>query len=287
LPGTEVSVSQQKQLIELIKHAFAEDMPVNDITTDTIIKDPGKKTAGKAISKGNYIVSGIEIARLAYSVMDESIRFNTVYKDGDPVKKGKVLFDVHGPVSSLLKAERTVLNILSHMMGIASKTDRIVKKTAGTGVTILDTRKTLPGLRYIQKMAVVHGGGKNHRYSLSDAVLIKENHIEAAGSIVSALQAFSGIKKDFKIEIEVKNLKELKEALSQGPDIIMLDNMDIKTIKEAVRINNKRAKLEVSGGINEKTVLKYARTGVDFISIGALTHSVEAADISFLFEGLA
>lgn len=278
----------QRDILGLIKKALAEDISNGDISSDAVIPK-NLKAKGRVISKGDYVVSGIDIAKAAYWFVDKKIKFKTKYKNGALVKKGKILFEVHGAVSSLLKSERTVLNIISHMMGVATRTKYFVDKVKNTKVTILDTRKTLPGLRAIQKLAVTHGGGKNHRMSLSDAVLLKENHIAAGGGIKASLKKIKYLKdKKIKIEIEVRNLNELKLALSAAvkPDVIMLDNMNLKQTKEAVRLAKGKVKLESSGGIHEKNITGYARTGIDFISLGTLTHSAKSADLSFILDAV-
>lgn len=273
------------KLTELIRTAFIEDLPNGDVTCDAVVP-AGMLANGTVVAKGDYVVSGIEIAEFCYIGIDKGIKFSTTFRDGERIMKGQTLFNVSGDAASLLKVERTVLNIVSHMMGIATRTASFVELVKGTNAVILDTRKTLPGLRSIQKLAVLHGGGVNHRSSLSEAVLIKENHIAAAGSIKKALQAVKDLK--VKKEIEVRSLDELKEVLDSGVkmDIVMLDNMGPEDVKKAVSINNGRVKLEVSGGINESNIRAYAEAGADLISIGALTHSVKSADLSFLFEGV-
>ncbi len=281
-----------KQFIDL---AIKEDAPWGDITSMALI--PKKKLgSGRIISKGNYIVSGMDIIKAIYLSVDKDIKFRKLFKDGESVKKGQTMVELKGELRALLLAERLALNILSHMMGIATSTNKLCKVLKGTGAKVLDTRKTMPGLRVFEKMAVRDGGGTNHRFCLSDAVLAKENHIAIAGGVENALQKLAGAKrtgtlsKGTKIELEIRTLEELKKILSSPfkPDIVMLDNMDIKDIKKAVALNKGlnggRIKLEVSGGVNESNILKYAKAGVDFISVGALTHSVKSADLSFLLN---
>ena len=197
------------------------------------------------------------------------------------MKKGDIIATVKGKTRTILKGERTALNLLQHMSGIATMTNKIVKIVEGTNASIADTRKTLPGLRPIQKYAVTVGGGKNHRYNLSDAAMLKDNHVDAGGGITGAVKKLrSKLGHMAKVELEVRNLDELREALSVDVDVIMLDNMDNETMKKAVEITNGKALLEASGGITEETIRGVAETGVDIISIGALTHSVKAFDIS-------
>ncbi|HOW16721.1 MAG TPA: carboxylating nicotinate-nucleotide diphosphorylase [bacterium] len=276
----------KEKLTALIRTALQEDLPKGDLTCNAVV--PNEMLAkGKVISKADYVVSGIELAEFCYAGLDKGIKFSSKFKDSQKIKKGEILFEVYGNAAVLLKVERTVLNIVSHMMGVATKTSELVELVKGTNAKILDTRKTLPGLRYIQKLAVLHGGGTNHRASLSDAILIKENHIACAGGIQNALKAIKGLKGVQK-EIEVRSIDELQEVLSSNVvvDIVMLDNMEPKKVKEAVNLVKGKFKLEVSGGINSKNIRPYAEAGVDLISVGALTHSVTAADLSFLFEGV-
>jgi nicotinate-nucleotide pyrophosphorylase (carboxylating) len=270
---------------KIISLAILEDCPNGDITSKKVIKT-SSRSSGKAIAKGDYLVSGMDVAKDVYRYVDKDVKFKALVKDGVSVKKGDTLFTVKGNTLSVLLAERTVLNIVGHMTGIATKTNKFVQMVKGTKAVILDTRKTLPGLRAIEKLAVTHGGGKNHRFSLSDAVLLKENHIAAAGGIKKALLAFKKNKGKIKIEVEVRNLFELKEALSSKvlPDVVMLDNMSPKETQKAVLLVNKKFKLESSGGITEKNIRAYAKTGVDFISLGTITHSANNADISFLLD---
>ena len=272
-------------LERLISQAIQEDCPGGDVTSEAVIRTDSIST-GKAVAKGNYVISGMDVAKAVYYYVDENIKFNGFVKDGDTVKKGKPLFTVKGSTRSILLAERTVLNLMGHMTGIATRTNTFVKMVKGTKAVILDTRKTLPGLRSIQKLAVTHGGGKNHRFSLSDAVLLKENHIAAAGGIKKALLFFKKMKGKMKLEIEVRNIFELKEVLGSKvlPDVVMLDNMNPKDTKKAVQLVKRKFRLESSGGITEKNIREYAKAGVDYISLGAITHSVNNADISFLLD---
>jgi nicotinate-nucleotide pyrophosphorylase (carboxylating) len=276
----------REKLTALIRVALQEDLPSGDLTCNAVV--PNEMLAkGKVISKADYVVSGIEVAKFCYEGLDKGIKFSSNFNDSQKIKKGEILFEVSGNAAVLLKVERTVLNIVSHMMGVATKTNELVELVNGTNTKILDTRKTLPGLRYIQKLAVLHGGGTNHRASLSDAILIKENHIACAGGISNALKAIKNVKNVQK-EIEVRSIDELKEVLNSDVivDIVMLDNMGPEKVKEAVALVKGKFKLEVSGGINSKNIRPYAEAGVDLISVGALTHSVNAADLSFLFEGV-
>jgi nicotinate-nucleotide pyrophosphorylase (carboxylating) len=275
-----------KQFIAL---AIKEDAPWGDISSQALI--PSKAMGeGRIISKGSYIVSGLSIIKAVYLAVDKKIKFKSLFKDGSSVKKGQTIIELKGNLRALLLAERLALNILSHMMGIATSANRLSKLIKGTKAKVLDTRKTTPGLRVLEKMAVKDGGGRNHRFCLSDAVLAKENHIAVAGGVEKTLKKLSKLyqnsKQRPKIELEIRTLEEFKKILASPfkPDIVMLDNMDIKNIKKAVALNKGRVKLEVSGGVNESNISKYAKTGVDFISVGALTHSVSSADLSFLLN---
>lgn len=224
------------------------------------------------------------MARQVFELVDESVEFNVFHEDGSEIRPGDVIIEVEGSAASILTAERTALNFLQRMSGIATSAAAFAEAVEGTSAKILDTRKTAPGLRITDKMAVKTGGCLNHRSGLYDMYLIKDNHIEAAGSITAAVKAVKEHQlqneTSYKIEVEVKNLDELREALESGVDVIMLDNFDVETIKEAVSITNNTCLLEASGGINLGSVREVAETGVDYISVGELTHSVKALDIS-------
>ncbi len=264
----------------IIKTAILEDINYIDIATDYLIDQNDISTA-KFISKDEGILAGIYVAIRVFELIDSKIKCELCKKDGDKIKKTDIIAKFTGPTVSLLKAERTALNILQHMSAIATKTNEYVNLIKGTKASIVDTRKTIPGIRALQKYAVVIGGGKNHRFNLSDAAMIKDNHIDAFGSIKNAVNHLkSKIGHMHKIEVEVRNLEELKEALECNVDVIMLDNMDCKTMSEAVKLNNKSAILEASGNIKMNNILEVAKTGVDIISIGELTHSVKCFDIS-------
>ncbi|HAB00081.1 MAG TPA: carboxylating nicotinate-nucleotide diphosphorylase [Ruminococcaceae bacterium] len=269
---------------ELIKTAICEDIHYVDVTTDYLI-DENAETTAKFVSKADGVVCGLEIALRVFTLLDDRITFEVFKKDGDEVKKGEIICKMRGNTRALLKGERTALNLIQHMSGIATATHHCVKLVEGTNASVVDTRKTLPGLRPLQKYAVTCGGGKNHRYNLSDAAMLKDNHIDAYGGITAAVEALR--KKTghmVKIEVETRTLDDLREALAVGADIIMLDNMDCATMTEAVRINAGRAKLEASGNITEDNIAEVAKTGVDIISLGALTHSVKAFDISMRID---
>jgi len=266
----------------IVTLALEEDTALGDITSDNIfsIKD---KTAARLVAKQDLILCGVNLAKEIFEYVDKSLIFKTKFTDGDKIKKGTVIATVSGSVLSILKAERTALNFMQRMSGIATQAAELNQICKKYNVMLVDTRKTQPALRKFDKYAVRTGGAKNHRMSLSNAVLIKDNHIAAAGSITKAVQKIrASIGHTNKIEVETKNLAEVKEALKVKADIIMLDNMTPAEIKKIVAFVNKRAILEASGGINPGNLEEYAQTGVDVISMGCLTHSVKSADISLL-----
>jgi len=270
----------QKEIERVILTALKEDIGTGDITTNLII---GKKQQAKAffLAKEDGIVAGLAIAKMVLQKLDKKIVWKSSVKDGNFVLAGTRIAEVNGSLRALLTGERTALNILQRMSGIATVTNRFVKIVIGTNAKILDTRKTVPGLRMIDKYAVKIGGGTNHRIGLFDMVLIKDNHIKAAGSITNAVAKIrKGLTKKIKIEVETSNLDEVRETLKNIVDIIMLDNMPVPMMKEAVKIIAGKAKVEASGNVNFKSIKAIAKTGVDFISVGALTHSVKALDIS-------
>lgn len=265
---------------DLIKNAIKEDINYVDVTTDYLIDEHSVSTA-RFISKDTGTIAGILIALRVFTLLDDTVKTTCLVKDGDAVKNGDIIATIEGKTRALLKGERTSLNILQHMSGIATATAQCVALVEGTGASIVDTRKTLPLLRPLQKYAVRCGGGKNHRYNLSDAAMLKDNHIDAYGSLTNAVIALR--KKAghmIKIEVETRTLDELNEALAVGADVIMLDNMDYATMKKAVEITNHRAVLEASGNVTQENIRQVAECGVDIISLGALTHSVTCFDIS-------
>ncbi len=265
---------------DVIKRAISEDINYIDVATDYLL-DENEKSKAKFIAKADGVLCGIEVAMRVFSLLDEEFTYTLYQKDGENVKKGDVIAEIEGRTIYLLKGERTALNLLQHMSGIATLTNECVKQIEGTEATIADTRKTLPGLRSLQKYAVTCGGGKNHRYNLSDCAMLKDNHIDAKGGITPAVKALrEKIGHTVKIEVETRTLEEVKEALNAGADIIMLDNMDNDTMAEAVKIVGKKALLEASGNLTPERLRSVALLGVDILSIGALTHSVTAFDIS-------
>jgi len=267
----------------LIKTALLEDCPYIDLTTDNTI-DPESVSTARLIAKADGVIAGLDIALRVFTMLDEKCQTDAMIADGTYVKAGEVLASIRGNTRSLLKGERTALNILQHMSGVATATHALVQAIAGTKAAIVDTRKTLPGLRPLEKYAVCCGGGKNHRFSLSDAVMLKDNHIDASGGIeksVSLLRERLG--HTVKIEVETRSLDEVGQAIASGADIIMLDNMEPAVMKEAVALVDGRALCEASGNIELHNVRQMAETGVDIISVGAITHSVKTLDISMLF----
>lgn len=268
---------------KLIKNALLEDVNNRDISSEFLFSADHTSRA-RFIAKAEGVLCGIGVALRVFELLDESFEARVLKKDGDPLTKGDIIAEAGGKTLALLQGERTALNLLQHMSGIATATAAAVRETAGTHAKICDTRKTLPGLRPVQKYAVTCGGGKNHRFNLSDAVMLKDNHIDAAGSIAKAVSAVrAAIGHTVTVEVETRNLTEVREALEAGADIIMLDNMDTNTMAEAVKLAAGRAVLEASGGVTLQNIALVAATGVDYISIGALTHSVKALDISMKF----
>ncbi|MBR2177249.1 MAG: carboxylating nicotinate-nucleotide diphosphorylase [Clostridia bacterium] len=268
----------------IIKTALMEDINYCDVTTDYLIPED-QQGEGRLMAKADGIVCGVEIAARVFTLLDESTEIEYLKKDGDAVKYGDDILRLKGRTAVLLKGERTALNFIQHLSGIATASNKYAKIVEGTNASIADTRKTLPGLRPLQKYAVMTGGAKNHRYNLSDAAMLKDNHIDAAGGITAAITKLrSKIGHMTKIEVETRNLDELQEALDAKADIIMLDNMSPETMKRAVEMTAGRAVLEASGGITDETLRAVAESGVDIISVGALTHSVKAFDISMYIK---
>jgi nicotinate-nucleotide pyrophosphorylase (carboxylating) len=273
-----------QQIRKIIERALSEDIGTGDITTTAIVS---RELAGEAqaIAKDDFIVAGVDIFRDVFLFLDDHIQFNLPVHDGEAVKRGDVIAEISGSLFYILQAERVALNIFQRMCGIATLTGKYVEAVRGSKAKILDTRKTMPGLRLLDKMAVSIGGGFNHRMGLYDGVLIKDNHIAAAGGITAAVQAQRRhLPHTLKIEVETKNLPEVQAALDCGVDIILLDNMSPAEMKKAVELISGRALTEASGNVTLEKVAAIAATGVDFISAGELTHSVRAADISLLIK---
>ena len=264
----------------LIKEAISEDINYIDVSADYLIPE-NQRNDSYFVAKADGVLCGLQIAMRVFTLLDDTFTY-TVYKnDGEEVKAGDLIVEFNGKTACLLKGERTALNIIQHMSGIATATNKAVKLCEGTKASVTDTRKTLPGLRALQKYAVVCGGGKNHRYNLSDGAMLKDNHIDAGGGITNAVAILrSKLGHMVKIEVETRNFDEVKEAVAAGADIIMLDNMTNEQMKECVEYIDGRAKTEASGNITLQNIADVAKTGVDIISLGALTHSVKAFDIS-------
>ena len=264
----------------MVSVALQEDLGYGDITSQAVV-GPNIKARGEFVAKQDFVLAGWPVVVRTFHHVSERITVEGVCRDGDAVAQGCVFGNVSGPAARLLSGERVALNFLQRLSGIATLTQQFVEAVSGTGTTILDTRKTTPGLRALEKYAVRTGGGRNHRFGLSDGVLIKENHITAAGGVAEAIRkARTTIDHLKKIEIEVTTFEELNQALDAGADAILLDNMTPSQVKDAVQRTGGRVPLEVSGGVHLGNVREYAMTGVNFISVGALTHSFKSADIS-------
>ena len=273
-----------QMLDEIILNALDEDVGTGDITTESTIPED-RIAHGLYNAKESGVLCGVGVAKRVFELIDPSIEFTAFKKDGDRIEKGEIIAEVHGKATGVLTGERVGLNLMQRMSGIATRTAEAVKQVEGTNAKICDTRKTTPGLRVIEKYAVKVGGGTNHRFNLADGILIKDNHIVAAGSITAAVRAArANAPHTLKIEVEVETFDELDEALAAGADIIMLDNMSCEDMKKAVGIVNGRALTEASGNMGDRDLKEVASCGVDLISIGALTHSVRALDISLKFK---
>jgi len=264
----------------LIKEAISEDINYIDVSADYLIPED-QRNDSYFVAKADGVLCGLDIAMRVFTLLDDTFTYTVHKNDGDEIKAGDLIVKFNGKTACLLKGERTALNIIQHMSGIATATNKAVKLCEGTNAQVTDTRKTLPGLRALQKYAVVCGGGKNHRYNLSDGAMLKDNHIDAGGGITNAVKILrSKLGHMVKIEVETRNFDEVKEAVSAGADIIMLDNMTNEEMEECVKFIDGRAKTEASGNITLENIAEVAKTGVDIISLGALTHSVKAFDIS-------
>ena len=272
-----------REFDQIIDAALREDMPEGDITSESIIPADARSEA-VLLAKEDGILAGLPVARRVFEKIDPSVEFTEKLQDGAAFKKSDILARLKGPTIALLKGERTALNFLQRLSGIATITRRFVDAAAGTKAKILDTRKTTPGLRLLEKHAVKMGGGTNHRISLSDMVLIKDNHLRHVGSVAEAVRrARAVIRPGVRVEVEAADLAQVRDALAAGADIIMLDNMTLEAMREAVSLSAGRVPLEASGNMSLERVRAVAETGVDFISVGALTHSARAVDISLDF----
>jgi len=265
---------------DLIKQAIQEDITSEDITTNAVIREKCRGSV-QLLCKQDGVIAGLEVFKMVFEILDNSAETKTYFNDGDEVKKGDLIAVVTADISALLSGERTALNFLQRMSGIATHTRKLSNILKGTKTKLVDTRKTTPNFRIFEKYAVKAGGGYNHRYNLSDGILLKDNHIDAAGGVKEAI----AMAKEYapfvrKIEVEVENLEMLSDALEAGADIIMLDNMDIDTMKKAVKIVDRKAQTECSGNVTEEKLIEIADVGVDFVSCGALTHSSPILDLS-------
>ncbi len=269
---------------EIVLRALAEDIGTGDVTTLSIIPETQQIT-GKVMAKESGVICGIPMMIKVFEKIDPNIKVKPHMSDGAKVERGDVIAQIEGPAVGVLEGERVALNLIQRLSGIATKTARFVDAVKGTKARITDTRKTTPGLRVIEKYAVKVGGGANHRFNLSDGILIKDNHIKAAGSITNAVNAArKNAPHTLKIEVEVETMAQIDEALNAGADIIMLDNMDVEAMQKAVERIDGQALVEASGNMGDKNLPEVAQTGVDLISVGALTHTVKAMDISLRFE---
>jgi len=274
----------QFEIERIIRTALEEDIGLGDVTTEVTVKHDTVARA-ELVAKEDFTLAGLDVAAEVFRILDPEISFEKISADGRSIAKGEVIAWLRGRAAILLQGERVALNLLQRMSGIASLTAKYVAEVAGTKATIVDTRKTVPGLRALDKYSVRMGGGRNHRIGLFDGVLIKENHIAAAGGIGAAIErAKQQLPHTLKIEIETRDLDEVAAALAAGADIIMLDNMSLEEMFQGVEMIAGKALVEASGGVNLERVRDIAETGVDIISVGALTHSVRAADISMLFN---
>lgn len=272
------------QVKRLIRQALSEDIGDGDITTRATIPQDHESEA-ELVAKGSFVVAGLPFVAEVFRAVDRTARFEPLVEEGSKVAKSSSIARLSGKTASLLQGERVALNILQRLSGIATLTGKFVEKTEGLACEVLDTRKTTPGMRFMEKYAVRMGGGTNHRMGLYDGMLVKDNHIRAAGGIRKAVKlAKKAARRGMKVEVEAETLEQVKEALEAGADIIMLDNMSPADMKRAVKLAKGKAKLEASGNVTLKNVREIAETGVDYISVGALTHSAPAADISMRFK---
>lgn len=274
----------KKQIDKIVLNALEEDMPYGDVTTDNLIPEEDV-TEAKFIAKADGVIAGTPVAARVFELIDSRISIEILKNDGDKVSKGDIIAILNGPTAGILKGERTALNLMQRLSGIATRTNVFTELVKDYKVSVADTRKTTPGLRYLEKYAVRCGGGRNHRYSLSDAVMLKDNHIAAGGGIIPAVaKVRANIPHTVKIEVEVEDMEMVRQAVESGADIIMLDNMNEAAMAEAVKYIDGRALVEASGDVTEERIRAIAETGVDIISIGRITHSVKALDISLRFK---
>lgn len=275
-------MSIHPDILETIQRALREDIGAGDVTSNSIIPADAVMT-GQIIAKQSGVIAGLDVAQAVFAALDPRVEFTALVEEGARVENRQVVSRLAGPAVSLLTGERTALNFLGRVSGIATLTRQFVDAVAGTRAVILDTRKTVPGLRMLDKLAVARGGGQNHRIGLYDMILIKDNHIDFAGSITAAVERAHAAHTGLEIEVEARTLAHVREALDLGVERILLDNMSLETMRQAVALNAGRAKLEASGNVTLETVRAIAETGVDYISSGALTHSAKVFDVSLDF----
>jgi nicotinate-nucleotide pyrophosphorylase (carboxylating) len=276
-------ISLPPEILSSVEQALAEDIGSGDVTTNSIVP-PEATLEGTIVAKQPGVVAGLSIAQLVFQVLDRRVDFSPRTSDSESIKAGQILAAIKGPARAILSGERTALNFLGRTSGIATLTRQFVDEVRGTKTKILDTRKTAPNLRACDKVAVRLGGGENHRMGLYDMILIKDNHIDVAGSITEAVRGAREHRKGLEIEVEARSLKDVEECLDLGVTWIMLDNMSEREIRQAVMLNNGRAKLEASGNVTLANVRQIADTGVDYISVGALTHSARNLDVSLIIS---
>ena len=273
----------QREIFDSLKRALDEDIGPGDATTNSIVP-AGSTLIGQIVAKQDGVVAGLDVARDVFLILDDRTDFRPNVEEGASATRGTVIADLSGPARALLTGERTALNFLGRMSGIATLTRWYVDAVSGTGAVILDTRKTAPGLRAVDKLAVRRGGAQNHRFGLFDMVLIKDNHIDFAGSLPEAVRRARETVTDLEIEVEVRTLAEFQSALDLGVRRVLLDNMKPDVLRAAVKMNDRRAILEASGNVTLENVRQIAETGVDFISVGALTHSPRVFDVSLIWK---
>ena len=275
----------KRACLDVVRRALDEDLQSTGDVTTRVLVPQGRRAKGVIVLREEGVVAGMPLASMTFRLLDSKVRFQALVSDGDRVPAGSELAVVEGNASTILEGERTALNFLQRLSGIATITAAFVAAAAPHGAVVMDTRKTTPGLRVLEKYAVRAGGGRNHRFGLYDGVIIKDNHIVAVGGAAEAVRrARENLDRETSIEVEVQRLEDLEEAIRSGADVVMLDNLSVEEVEEAVRAARGRVKLEVSGGINLENVAMYAATGVDYISVGALTHSVRALDIALEME---
>ena len=267
---------------EIVRRALAEDLGWGDVTTEATV-DTDLRARGEIIAKCDCVIAGLDLAAETFRQLDPAVVFTVFKADGSRCAHGDVVAEVRGAAGAMLTAERTALNLLQRLSGIATLAQRFVAAAAGR-ITILDTRKTTPTLRALEKYAVRAGGASNHRSGLDDAILIKDNHIRLAGGVAMAMERMRAARHELPIEIEAQSLEQVDEAIAAGADIILIDNLSIEQVREAVRRIARRAKVEISGGVTLERIPELASTGADYVSVGALTHSAPAMDLSFELE---